>query len=138
MPGGGIDFGEHPEAGALRELHEETGLRQDRRAPRVDSVAARARRATAPTVELHRIRIIYRTEIIGGDLRDETDESTDMAAWFTQRGAPKLDLIDVGRRSELGALAWNGRWNDAATPPDCGLSKPQERTWVGSTAKLRS
>ena len=26
LPGGGIDFGEHPEAGALRELHEETGL----------------------------------------------------------------------------------------------------------------
>ena len=26
LPGGGIDFGEHPEAGALRELEEETGL----------------------------------------------------------------------------------------------------------------
>jgi len=27
LPGGGINFGEHPEAGALRELEEETGLR---------------------------------------------------------------------------------------------------------------
>ena len=26
LPGGGLDFGEDPEAGALRELGEETGL----------------------------------------------------------------------------------------------------------------
>ena len=87
LPGGGINFGEHPEAGALRELDEETGLtgrivellavdslqRVIGDDPRVDG-----------EVEYHSVRIVYRTEITGGELRHETDESTDRAEWCTR------------------------------------------------------
>ena len=106
MPGGGIDFGEHPEAGALRELHEETGLvgrivellavdslRRTLRATEQDRLGF----AEGTEIDYHSVRIIYRTEIIGGDLRDETDESTDMAAWFTREDAATLPLVELGR-----------------------------------------
>jgi ADP-ribose pyrophosphatase YjhB (NUDIX family) len=99
LPGGGIDFGEHPEAGALRELTEETGLvgrivellavdslqRTIRGDPRLDG-----------DVEYHAVRIIYRTEIVDGELRDETDESTDQAAWFTREDLASLPLVELG------------------------------------------
>ena len=106
LPGGGIDFGEHPEAGALRELHEETGLigrivellavdslRRTLHAKEGD----RAGFASGTEVDYHSVRVIYRTEIISGHLRDETDESTDMAAWFTHEDALSLPLVEVGR-----------------------------------------
>jgi ADP-ribose pyrophosphatase YjhB (NUDIX family) len=106
LPGGGIDFGEHPEAGALRELREETGLvgrivellavdslRRTLRAKEQDRLGF----AEGTEIDYHAVRIIYRTEIIGGDLRDETDESTDMAAWFTHEDATALPLVEVGR-----------------------------------------
>jgi ADP-ribose pyrophosphatase YjhB (NUDIX family) len=106
LPGGGIDFGEHPEEGALRELHEETGL-----VGRIVGLLAvdslrRTLRATerdglgldeGSECDYHSVRIVYRTEIIGGDLRDETDESTDMAAWFTRDSVGSLALVELGR-----------------------------------------
>ena len=53
--------------------------------------------AEGTEIDYHSLRIIYRTEIIGGDLRDETDESTDMAAWFTHEDAVKLPLLEFSR-----------------------------------------
>ena len=32
---------------------------------------------------MHAIRIVYRVRIVGGELRDEVDGSTDTCAWFT-------------------------------------------------------
>ena len=106
LPGGGIDFGEHPEAGALRELHEETGLvgkiagllavdslRRTLRAMERDRLGF----DEGTQCDYHSVRIVYRTEIVGGDLRDETDESTDMAAWFTRDDVATLPLVELGR-----------------------------------------
>jgi ADP-ribose pyrophosphatase YjhB (NUDIX family) len=106
LPGGGIDHGEHPEEGALRELHEETGLvgtivellavdsiRRTLRAKEKDRLGF----PEGTECDYHSVRIIYRTEIVGGDLRDETDESTDMAAWFTREDAARLSLVELGR-----------------------------------------
>ncbi len=100
LPGGGIDFGEHPEAGALRELEEETGLvgrvvellavdsmrRTIRDDPRLDG-----------DIDYHSVRIIYRTEIVAGALRHETDESTDRAAWCAREDLASMPLVELGR-----------------------------------------
>ena len=89
LPGGGIDFGEHPEAGAIRELLRGDGIRrQDRRAARGRLAAAsRSRGADGIEADYHAVRIVYRTEITGGMLRDETDESTDRGRVVHTRGA---------------------------------------------------
>jgi ADP-ribose pyrophosphatase YjhB (NUDIX family) len=106
LPGGGIDFGEHPEVGAVRELLEETGL-----IGRVTALLAvdsmhRPARAGERGAAYHSIRIIYRTAIEGGTLAHETDESTDRAAWCTREELATMPLVstgDLGYRLAYGA-----------------------------------
>ena len=99
LPGGGIDFGEHPEAGALRELEEETGLTG--RIVELLAVDSIRRAMLAPSdgreVDYHSVRIIYRTEITGGALRDETHESTDRAAWYARDDVAAVPLVELGK-----------------------------------------
>jgi 8-oxo-dGTP diphosphatase len=98
LPGGGIDFGEHPEAGALRELQEETGyVGRIRELAAVDSLRRAVRAGDDIEADYHSVRIVYRTDIIGGELRDETDESTDRAAWCTREELDTLPLVELGR-----------------------------------------
>jgi 8-oxo-dGTP diphosphatase len=85
LPGGGIDFGEAPEAAVLRELEEETGLRG-----RVEGIAGVRSRVFPGRLhdgrprEMHAIALLYRVTVLGGTLRDEPDGSTDRAAWLTR------------------------------------------------------
>jgi 8-oxo-dGTP diphosphatase len=98
LPGGGIDFGEHPEAGALRELNEETGyVGRIVELLAVDSLRREVRTAHDVEADYHSVRIVYRTEIVGGELRDETDESTDRAAWCTRDELETMTLVELGR-----------------------------------------
>jgi len=50
---------------------------------------------------LHALRIVYRASVTGGQLRNETDGSTDRADWFPRESVRELHrvkLVDVGLR----------------------------------------
>jgi ADP-ribose pyrophosphatase YjhB (NUDIX family) len=95
LPGGGLDFGEEPAHGAIRELEEETGYRGE--IERLEFVGSWTR-GPIPSEgwgPFHAIQIVYRMRITGGELRHETDESTDMAAWVPLAEARELPIVDL-------------------------------------------
>jgi 8-oxo-dGTP diphosphatase len=99
LPGGGLAFGESPQAAVLRELGEEAGLEGE--VERLLDVHDRLldRQDDGERVRLHSIRIIYRVRVTGGDLRDEPDGSTDTCAWFSPEEAATLHLGDLAKRA---------------------------------------
>lgn len=98
LPGGGLDFGEEPALGAIRELEEETGL-----VGRINMLLGINSRLYAPRpgrdVPFHAIRIIYRAEPVLAELRHEIAGSTDRAEWFTREQLPMLPLVDLVERA---------------------------------------
>lgn len=97
LPGGGIEFGEHPDAAVLRELEEETGY-----LGQIDDVAAvfshvYRRSPAAAGGDLHFLGILYRVSIVGGTLRDEVDGTTDAARWFRREELADIRLVEIGR-----------------------------------------
>ena len=82
LPGGGLEFGEAPETGVIRELCEETGF--DGAVTGLLGVrsAILPPERTKDGSRIHAIGVLYRVTLTGGLLRDEQDESTDRAAWI--------------------------------------------------------
>ncbi|MDO8484798.1 MAG: NUDIX domain-containing protein [Candidatus Limnocylindrales bacterium] len=97
LPGGGLEFGEPPEAAVLRELSEETGQSGEILSLLEvnDRLVGRGEGAGA----LHAIRIVYRVRVSGGELRDEAEGTTDACAWFTPEEAARLHLGELARRA---------------------------------------
>jgi 8-oxo-dGTP diphosphatase len=99
LPGGGLNFGEDPTVAAIRELEEETGL-----VGVADGLAFVASWSRDSIPEegygpFHAIQIVYRATITGGSLRDEVDESTDLAAWVPIMDARNLPIVDLVERA---------------------------------------
>ena len=97
MPGGGINFGEHPDAACLRELEEETGLTGE-----IEGVAGMFSHVYehsrfARGADLHFLGVIYRVRITGGGLRDERDGTTDTAAWIPRDELGSTRLVEIAR-----------------------------------------
>lgn len=78
LPGGGLDFGEPPEAGAVRETLEETGLEIELG----ELVEVQSELFDFPDKDMHAIRFIYRVIRWSGELRNEVDGSTDTCAFI--------------------------------------------------------
>jgi 8-oxo-dGTP diphosphatase len=79
VPGGGVEQGEHPQAAAVREFAEESGLIVE---------VIRLRAATADVCRLpgadaleHTDRLIYDVVVRGGELGAEADGTTDLVRW---------------------------------------------------------
>jgi ADP-ribose pyrophosphatase YjhB (NUDIX family) len=101
LPGGGLDFGEAPRDGALRELTEETGLAGEIVGlADVLSWTGRWRHPRDGVDEAyHGLQIVYRARVTGGQLRDEIDGSTDTAGWFTRDEAEALPLVELAAQA---------------------------------------
>lgn len=97
LPGGGLDFGEDPLDGVIREVDEETGLRVE------PGQLLGVRSATidpAETISGHRIHavgILYRGRIVGGALRNEAEGSSDLARWVPVDDLADLPQVDLLR-----------------------------------------
>jgi len=93
LPGGGIEFGEHPADSAIREVKEETGL----------DVALVALAEIDSQVfdhgerQSHAIRFIFEAEILGGEVRAEQEGSTDLCAWFTRSETMDMPLVELAQ-----------------------------------------
>jgi 8-oxo-dGTP diphosphatase len=98
LPGGGLEFGEGPEAAAVREVEEETGLLgRITGAPSIHSDTGIWPFSHGP-VSYHTVRFVYPMEVAGGTERREVDGSTDEFGWFTLGEVKQLRLADIAAR----------------------------------------
>lgn len=91
LPGGGMEFGEHPEQTVVREVEEETGLLiKPTGLLGIDSLT----REIASDA-FHSVRVVYQTEVLGGEIRFELDGTTDCCEWHLLSDIANLKLVSL-------------------------------------------
>ena len=97
LPGGGVELGESPEEGAVREVREESGYDVV-----LDELLGVDTYVTAPEERLRRserwqksVRVVFRAHVVGGSLTRELDGTTDEARWIPLADVPGLPRIGL-------------------------------------------
>lgn len=85
LPGGGLEFGEHPEETLVREVYEETGLR----ASPGKLIGINNLTRDIDERQFQSIQIIYLVDKMSGSLRFEKEGTTDKCEWL------KLSSLDM-------------------------------------------
>lgn len=95
LPGGGLEPGEQPEDCVVREVREETGYDVA-----LDGLLGvdvyylpEPERRLKGNGDLRFLRIVYRAHVVGGELRHETDGTTDEARWVPLDDVVGLDRV---------------------------------------------
>lgn len=125
LPGGGVEFGESPEDGLVREFEEETGYDVECGAlleVRTSTIPAE-QRFVATDRPMRTVQVFYTARILGGTLRDEVGGSTDAAAWFPIAELPTVrHAQNVEHALELAAVSAAAR---GGASPTSGISRPR-------------
>jgi len=90
LPGGGLDHGEDPNLGVVREFHEETGL--EIAITGLREVFSDFVKFPWRNVILHHDRIVFNVKVVGGALLGEADGTTDLPRWVPPDEVGSLDL----------------------------------------------
>src|SRR5690606_31134788 len=96
LPGSGVEPGEHPGDGAVRAVQEARGY--DARLTGLLGVDSAVLTSTARGDDMQALRILYRAEILGGELTVEVDGTTDDVAWHR--------VADVAGLRHVHAVDW--------------------------------
>ncbi len=101
LPGGGVELRESVEDGAVREVREESGY--DVALVRLlgvhSYVIAPERRIHPNQRPMKAVRVVFEASVIGGDLTQEIDGTTDEARWWPLdevAALRRVGLVDIG------------------------------------------
>ena len=93
LPGGGVEWGEHPEEALQREVFEEAGLTL--KSFEFLGIDSRVYKDDRYPDGLHIIRMIYRTPLVGEPRVTEIDGSVDDARWIPLTHLGSITVVNL-------------------------------------------